>query len=303
MFIINIKQSFSKIIPDTKYGSYNKDRDTLNISHNAGFFSCCQVRLTKIIEYYNIHNNIPNNINCDNLFGNYKTKDHKGDLTLYYFEQKNISMFHKPDKKIIKITDTFIEPEGYLYGLHFSQFSNYKNINFEDVKPFIDQYFTPSQKIKDIIKQIENTYKIDYNNICTVYYRSTDKFVETNIAPMSEFIDKTELIKNKNPQIIFLLQTDSLEFKELFLNKFNNTIYIKEVDDSDKYIHSLYLLASVIIMSKTKYIISGSGNVSFWVMLYRGNALNTMQYLNNKNLPSDVVINSNFKENTTTHWL
>ncbi len=33
-------------------------------------------------------------------------------------------------------------------------------------------------------------------------------------------------------------------------------------------------------MSKSKYVICGSGNCSIWIMLYRGNNKNCVQYLN-----------------------
>ena len=56
------------------------------------------------------------------------------------------------------------------------------------------------------------------------------------------------------------------------------------------------------MMSKTKYIISGSGNVSIWIILYRGNALNTMQYLNHIEY-SYGVKNPNFRENVTNYWV
>ena len=45
---------------------------------------------------------------------------------------------------------------------------------------------------------------------------------------------------------------------------------------------SRYFLAIIIIMSKCKYIICGSGNCSLWIILYRGNVKNVWQHLKDK---------------------
>ena len=50
--------------------------------------------------------------------------------------------------------------------------------------------------------------------------------------------------------------------------------------DIDKF--SKFYLAITIIMSKCKYIICGTGNCSYWIMLYRGNAHNIIQFNNNQ---------------------
>ena len=139
-----------------------------------------------------------------------------------------------------------------------------------------------SSKIEEIIQAIERKYNLDYENICTVYYRGTDKRDETKVASYEEFIDKARELHRKN--MTFLLQTDEVGFREEFLRAFPESIVINEVDNPNQFIHSLYLLSIVKIMSKTKHIICSSGNVSFWIVLYRGNANNVHQYLSHKEM-------------------
>ena len=43
----------------------------IHTNHNAGFFSCCSVKLHKIIEFININNKLPN-VNSSKQFLWYK---------------------------------------------------------------------------------------------------------------------------------------------------------------------------------------------------------------------------------------
>jgi hypothetical protein len=64
------------------------------------------------------------------------------------------------------------------------------------------------------------------------------------------------------------------------MKKQNSTVDIKFKNTN--HVFSKYYLAITIIMSKCNYIICGSGNCSLWIMLYRGNANNVCQFLNDK---------------------
>ena len=62
----------------------------IKIKHNAGFFSCCSVRLDKIINYYNKNRCLPERVNSRKQFKWYKPvgKEEK-DITYNYFEKNN----------------------------------------------------------------------------------------------------------------------------------------------------------------------------------------------------------------------
>ena len=102
-------------------------------------------------------------------------------------------------------------------------------------------------------------------------------------------------IDNKNIQI--LIQTDSSQFLDYITSKNTNNKYnlivIKELTTSytsmgihyentkkQNYIDITNLLSIVLIISKCKYIICSSGNVSIWMMYYRENTKNIYQNLN-----------------------
>lgn len=253
------------------------------IKHTSGFFSCCNVKLTEIINYYNIYKKLPSGVDSSQLFGWYKINKHD-DITFDYFENYN------------KINNNFLNCNKNINYHWKYQFSNYCILDYNSILPFIEKYFSPSSEIKTIIKNIEEKYNLDYNNICVLFYRGNDKNTETKICGYDEYIVKAKAILNKNPIIKFLIQSDETEFIEKFTSVFpSNSFYFKDeirhikhsnssvdiVMKQSNYIYSKYYLAITIIMSKCNYIVCGSGNCSIWIIFYRGNNKNIYQNLNN----------------------
>lgn len=262
----------------------------LKIIHNAGFFSCCSVKICIIIQYFTTNKKLPNEIDSSGLFDMYKV-DIKKDITYDFFEMysnKNIKILYE---KYIPI------------DIMNFQFDNYKNVDYMYIIPFVEKYFSPSQKIIDIRNYLLLKYNIDTENCLGLYYRGTDKYTETQLDSFDSYYNK--LIKiidmqlDKNIQII--IQTDTSQFLEYINEKFNNEnntyrkniIIIEENSTSytqsgihneksrdENYIDIQYLYATFLIISKCKYIICSSGNCSIWMMYNRGCAKNVYQNLN-----------------------
>jgi len=259
---------------------------TLRTSHNktAGFFSNCSVRLKQIIEFFNENQILPKNIDSSAQFANYKEEadDLVEDLTKYFFEQKFPSIIDKKNNQIVNPL----------------QYSIYKNIDFKQVATLIETFFSPSTTIKNIVASLENKYSLEYDNTCSVHYRGNDKAEETGIAEYKQFFSKAQEVLQKNANVKFLVQTDELEFAQAFKQKFSNSFFFEEITminhnkhssvhhslprDKRKE-HASYFFAAVLIMSKTKHLITYSGNCGLWTVLYRGHAENVYQYLKTKN--------------------
>ena len=55
----------------------------IKITHNAGFFSCCSVKLTEIVEFINSNKRLPDIVDSSEQFIVYKNdKDKDKDITL-----------------------------------------------------------------------------------------------------------------------------------------------------------------------------------------------------------------------------
>jgi len=248
---------------------------------NAGFFSCCSMRLDNIVEYINNMKQIPIHVDSSIQFSWYK-KDNDNDITFDYFDHYD------------NITNVTINhPINYK---EYFQYTNFSELDYAAIIPLIKKYFSPSKGINDIINNIELKYNLVYENICVLFYRGNDKIIEAPLSKYDDYVIHANRIMENNPNILFLIQSDETEFIEYMSSKFPNSFYFKDeirhmqkcestVDKKFKdknYEFSKYYLAITIIMSKCKYIVCGLGNCSIWIMFYRGNTRNTCQYLTNR---------------------
>jgi len=254
---------------------------SLIITHNAGFFSCCSVKLNNIVKYVNANLKLPESIDSSEQFQWYK-KDIHQDITYEYFE-------HYDNIQNINI--------NFHVNYNFEtdpQFTNYSTIDYNKINLITQKYFSPSAKIINIMNNLEEKYNLVYDNICVLFYRGNDKITETSLSNYDDYLLYANVILRENPNITFLIQSDETEFINFIREKFpHNSFYFNDeirhinrcnntVDHlmKDKnYEFSKYYLAITIIMSKCKYVVCGSGNCSIWIMYYRGNNKNVYQFL------------------------
>ena len=255
----------------------------LKISHNAGFFSCCSVKLFDIIQYFIKYKQLPIEVDSSELFNMYKinNKDITFDFFIHY---DNLDINIKYEK------DIYMTKWGF-------QFDNFNHVDYKYLIPFIKKYFSPSKKIINLANNLILKYNIDFNNCIGLYYRGTDKIHETQIDSFDNYYNKlNEIIKiSKNKNIQILLQTDTSQFldymkkkcinKNIIIINENSTSYTNngihyEKTNTENYNDIKNFLATVLIISKCKYIICSSGNCSIWMMYYRGNSKNVYQNLN-----------------------
>ncbi|MFC1771786.1 hypothetical protein ACFL3A_00375 [Pseudomonadota bacterium] len=276
----------------------------------TGFFSCCTVRLREIVLYFNVYKQLPEEVDCSNLFTLFQRMQGVDITSEYFKERGGVTINYS---KRIYITSTKDE----------DQYSNYKKLNFQDINLFIEKYFTPSDNVTKIIKSLEAKYHINYHNLCALYYRGNDKSLETNAPSYDDFIEKSKELKEKNPSICFLIQSDEKEFIEAMQKHFPNSIVFKDetkaiarsadnvvnvhgtlddINTNSNFEYLLNFLAITIIISKCKHIICTSGNCSYWVILYRGNANNVQQYLSPKEYIYGLK-NYQFDKNKNVFWL
>jgi len=249
------------------------------VTHNAGFFSCCNVKLCEIKNYLNENRKLPDSVDSSAQFKLYK-KNPEEDITFDFFE--------KCDDRIQ------IHYHGYIYFTRYYQLHPYSDVPYDRLIPFIKKYFTPSVKITELCNQFVSKYQIDTENCIGIYYRGTDKYIETKLDSFDSFYDAIHKIKN-HENLQLLIQTDSATFLDYMKKKFINRhiIVMDEISTSysnqgihyenspeKNYEEIKCLFASFLIISKCKYMVFGSSNSSLWMTFYRGNIKNTLQNLN-----------------------
>ncbi len=253
---------------------------SLVISHNHGFFSCSTMKLHYIIKYFNDNKKLPNEVDSKNCYGWYKKTFNDNDITFHYFKHYNGIPLNIDYNRDIDYNEWY-------------QFRRYNKLDFEGIIPFINKYFSPSDLILKIIEEMENKYEIDYNNIVVLFFRGNDKSTEVPELPSyDEYIYYGKIALEQNPNLKFLIQSDETDFITTMAKTFPNNIIFRDeirhiqdrtstvdkIDPSTNFKYSLNYLAITIIMSKCKYIICNAGNCAIWIMLYRGNANNIIQF-------------------------
>lgn len=255
----------------------------LKIIHGEGFFSCCSVILSDIVLHINQHGILPDGVDSSDLFKIYKPKGEPRDITYDYFEHY----------------DKYIEPIEYTGYINYDwgwQFWYYSHLDFTKITPLVQKYFTPNQEIIDIVAKMEEKYCLteNYDNVCVLFHRGNDKQRETTLCNYSDIIEKSVEIAKNTPEVRFLVQSDETEFIEEMTALYPNHILFKDeirhiqkcdntvdkVFPESNYMFSKYFLAIVIIMSKCQHVVCGSGNISMWIALFRGNVDNFHQYFN-----------------------
>lgn len=270
----------------------------------SGFFSCCNIILMNIIDYFNKNKILPDKINNENMFSIYQLFENQDIYRHCFLERDDLEIVFKEN---ISFCESKEEP----------QFSNYKLLNFESLEPFIQKYFSMNVTVQNRVKELKDKYKIDeQKSLCGVFYRGNDKVKETQKASYQEFIEKAYSLKEKNQNLIFLVQTDETEFLKTFFNEFPNSIYFEEIptisqqmttvacsyqSNSNKVTILEYYLASIHILSQLKNIICTSGNGEIFMCFFRKNAVNINQYLK-KNKFIHGTINPYFHEDETQYW-
>ena len=259
----------------------NTDDKIIVGKYCIGFFAVCSHIFRDISTFFNEKKKLPSIIDTSQQFDTYRPSNIQGDLMPHFFKTRD-------DIKIPYIEDLKSNVD--------LQFEKYNEIDYTKLTPVIEKYFSPNQEILDIENKIINKYNINVSEYCAVYYRGTDKKEETIIGSFDTYIDKMNELLSKDPNIKFIIQSDSKEFIDTVKLKFQNSVSFDEENmpsTTDKGIHNEHspdenyilvknFLAIVYIISKCKYIICSSGNCSIWMMLFRGNGNNIKQFLNNE---------------------
>jgi len=251
--------------------------------HHAGFFSTTTIILFEIINYFKK--------NCVNPI----CIDSSHTFTWYRNSEKNIFFDFFKIKNINTIDN--ISLDYFDYDLRGDlQFKRYDDFNLDIYFKYVDVYFNLSDNVLDIYNNMIHKYNINYDNTCCLFLRGNDKATECSIPSYGKYLIKGKELLKSNPTLKFIIQSDEKEFIEEMCKNFPNNIVFndeirviskntnKTVDNHGKtpeinHKFALNFLAIVYIMSKCKYVICNSGNISFWVLMYRKHFENYFQLI------------------------
>jgi hypothetical protein len=264
--------------------------ETVVINHDAGFFSVLTISLESILAYYRSESKLPATVRTRDSFKWYKN-DRSQDLIRELFEQPN-------HREIL--TNQFPVLTA---SRDECQFSDYRLIYYNIISQIIEIYYRPSGRIREYAQQILTQIGVKKKRVLSLFYRGTDKALETNQPSFDELITKSSLIAKSRGIETFFVETDESALLLKAQSEFGiDNVYSVKRDRQRNYENIHLYLATIYAMSMTDYIVSTSGNGEMWIRLFRGHSGNTTQYLCPKEYIYGVK-NPSYKSHGHSVWL
>ena len=274
--------------PDTSVelsygGYYNQGDRVLFCRYSEGFFANCTVTLWNITEVARRFGHYPTRLDFSAGFSQYRqnTRNPSGTLDLYpYLFQYDPSLAPR-----LKTPPTAnVDQHGVYQAIDFAYYGN-----------LVRTYFNPSERVTKLSNRLRDVYKIDLNKVVLVWYRGTDKKSEVSIASPHAYLEQAEAILDAHPEFRVWIQTEEQHVRELFSKHFGERcIIINELAPSsvggnvhnlppseatiDRLELAVTLLALVALGSKARFIVCHTGNIAFWICLYRGHTRSVLQF-------------------------
>lgn len=240
------------------------------IGYNAGFFANCTYTLKVLSETPDIAGK--------NIFWakqeRYRNKDQSGNLFPYYFSAK--------------------KAKAALEKINVDEHGLYKNIDFSKTNHYIKKYFNLAKEAQKKKKLFEKKYNIKIANTIGLYYRGTDKWLEVQPINIFYYIEEVKKLLSKNKKLRVLVLTDQKQIRDKCIQELGSkAFFIEELPVTDLYkgMHDMpeeergldnynfgvNFLAAIKILSECKYVVCCTGNVGYWVCLFRGHFKGVIQ--------------------------
>jgi hypothetical protein len=275
----------------SKYKRYSFSNNNVIILHNAGFFSCAEVKLRAIVLFVAKNKNLPAHVDSSRTWKWYKPQGDTGDVTSSFWK------IEKPEPALDKRAIYRLVKQRALFSSGQIQYSDYSKLNHEALRPILRLYFTPADEIIQIADHLRMKYGIVPSNTCVIFLRGNDKSTEVGQPSYTVLVERAQEIRNANPNVKFWAQSDEKEFLETaktvvdalvmnqedirFINKSKTTV--DKVHQASNYSFAKKFLAITLLMSQCRNVICNTGNCSLWIALLRGHSHGVQNFLKKKN--------------------
>lgn len=238
------------------------------LTHSHGFFSCCSTLMMDMARLQGRQNSISTKFSFDYS----RDKDLICVLSEYFLP---------PDESVKQIESRHLAERLYHH-------SRYYTLPFVEFKQYLDKYFRVNDKVQEIHDYFVDKYDIDPANTIALSYRGTDKHIEVDLQPIEIYIEHARALQERDGCRV-LVQTDQQQVRDLVMRELKNSFFLDELPvtagnqgihltmQSNRVDFSQKMLAAVKLMASCKHLITHTGNVALWTVLYRGNVNNTIQ--------------------------
>jgi hypothetical protein len=245
---------------------------------NYGFFSTFTLLLTAIMITYKRFHKLPEDIDGTNLLRNL-CRENGYDMYKHFFHINKESVIDLEYNMPVPFTN---DDQHTVYEEKYTKY----------YCEFYKKYFNLNENVVNKINFMKEKYNIDSENTVSIVYRGTDKWTDfggfNHISP-GLYLRLAREIKENNPGIDVLIQSESSsvnrifresigakEISETLTSKIDGTpifLYLQE----NKLEWAEYYVACVMLHSKSKILVTYTGNTSFFLYLNRGTTKNMYQ--------------------------
>lgn len=279
---VNHPSSINEGISFRGWYEYEPAENVLYCLWNEGFFSNCTVTLFGLIHLFNNYRIIPDRIDFSRGFSLYRDAiqvERKTDLYPQYFQTH--SEVHLGDQFSLKAL-----------GYHDS----YRFQNLLRIAPFINRFFQLAPSIRSIESGLISKYQIDFSSTMGVCYRGSEKKTEVVLADPRRVMELTERLLDSNSGLRVWIQTEVRQISDLFLKHFGQRCFAVEelplIDENQstkamfsddegatrRFAFGQNLLAVTHMLSQCGWLVNHTGNMAYWIWLFRGNSNRMWQF-------------------------
>jgi len=243
-----------------------------------GFFSTFTLMLTAIMLTYKKFKKVPVDIDGSNLL-RHLCSENGYDMYKHFFHiDKNVLIDLEYEMPVPFTNDD-------QHTIYQEKYSKYYS-------KFYEKFFSLNENILKKIEEIKTKYDINSENTLSIVYRGTDKWTDfggfNHISP-GMYLRLSREIKESNENIDVIIQSESDFVNNIFYSslgaKYITETLTSKVDGTPLFLYlnenklewSEYYVASIIIHSKSKFLITYTGNSSFFLYLNRGTTKNMYQ--------------------------
>ena len=244
-----------------------------HLTHDAGFFSMCSTALFELCR----EKRMTTAIYAKESFSHFG-KDFGENPWDFYFRQPRQ-----------EISATYSDKNP--FGRRLRHHSDYSTLPLKRVRGHISRYFSPADEVKRREANLLAKYDIDPSRTITVCYRGTDKGTELALEDPEVYLDASRALLKRRPRSRVLVQTDQAQVRDFLVSSLGErAFYIDEmpVTETETAIHQIItpeqqvsfgqtLLATVLVMASTKHLITHTGNMALWTVLYREHTKRVLQ--------------------------
>lgn len=246
------------------------ENNRLYLLHDSGFFSNCSALLLSLAQ----ESTHPVAIDASKSFSHF-TEGGSFDWNRF-FKVTPSRVLGNPQKwRQSRVARRL--PHHSIYGL----------IDFRITNEIVRNYFEPSEEVLRRAQEIEEEYlPVPLAELLVICVRGTDKGTEVRQSSINSYVRKARRLQKKNEKLRVWIQTDQAQIRDLLLEElgpksfsldvlpvtWGSTVIHKSANIPTQNQFTTDLVALTWLMSRVHSVITYTGNVGYWIALFRGNA-------------------------------